>query len=303
MRSSTTGTPVEPAGEAPQTGPRVAFQGELGAFSEEAVREYFGAEAVPVPRREFRDLGVAVLSGEADFGMLPIENSLAGSVLAAHDVLLGSELEVIGEVVRPIRLCLLSVSDASLDTVRRALSHPVALGQCTRFLMGHPGIEAAVVYDTAGAARDVAEKGDPAVAAIAARGAADRYGLTILVEGIQDRDDNQTRFLVVTRPGTPRPTARGGSGPPKTALEVETENKPGALVETLLPFASRGLNLTKLESRPGAEPWTYRFFLEFQADAEDPAARAALAEVAGRAKRLRVLGSFPSAAGNLARGM
>jgi len=276
---------------------RVAFQGELGAFSEEAVREFFGADAVPVPRREFRDLGAAVLSGEADFGMLPIENSLAGSVLPAHDVLLGSELEVVGEVIRPIRLCLLSVAAASLDSVRRVLSHPVALAQCTRYLMGHPEMEALAVYDTAGAAREVAEKGDPGLGAIAGRGAAGRYGLALLAEEIQDRDDNQTRFLVVARPGSPAPPRPTSAGPIKTALEVETENQPGALVEVLLPFARRGLNLCKLESRPGAQPWTYRFFLEFHADARDPEAREALAEIAQRARKLRVLGSFPSAAG------
>ena len=274
--------------------PRVAFQGELGAFSEEAVREYFGPEAVPLPRREFRDLGDAVTAGEADYGMLPIENTLAGSVLAAHDVLLASDLQVVGEVIRPIRHCLLAVRGATLEGVRRVLSHPVALAQCTRYLMAHPAMEAVAVYDTAGAAREVAEREDRTVAAIAAEGAAGRYGLAILDRDVQDRHDNQTRFLVVAKPGAEAPAGRGKGGPPKTALEVETENRPGALVDVLLPFASRGVNLTKLESRPGAQPWTYRFFLELQADAgEEPAARA-LDEVRARAKRLRVLGSFPS---------
>jgi prephenate dehydratase len=274
---------------------RIAFQGELGAFSEEAVREFFGADAIPLPCREFRDLGSAVLSGEADFGMLPIENTLAGSVLAAHDVLLGSDLEVVGEVIRPIRLCLLAAAGATLATVRRVLSHPVALAQCTRFLIERGSLEAIAVYDTAGAAREVAEKADPVVGAIAARGAAERYGLEILAEEIQDRDDNQTRFLVLARPGGARPVRRSAGGPTKTALEVETENRPGALVEVLLPFARRGVNLSKLESRPGGEPWTYRFFLELAADARDPSAREALEEIGRAARRLRVLGSFPSA--------
>lgn len=275
--------------------PRVAFQGELGAFSEEAVLEFFGGRAVPLPRRGFKDLGAAVLSGEAEYGMLPIENSLAGSVLPAHDVLLSSDLHVVGEVIRPIRHCLLAVPGATLEGLRRVLSHPVALAQCTRFLERHAAIEALAVYDTAGAAREVAERGDSAVAAIAGRSAAERYGLIVLAEDLQDRDDNQTRFLVVTRPGTaPPPAIPATPGPPKTALAVETENLPGALVHVLLPFAERGINLTKLESRPGEQPWTYRFFLEFQADARETAAREALEVVERRATRLRVLGSFPS---------
>lgn len=272
---------------------RVAFQGELGAFSEEAVQEFFAGAAEPLPRREFRDLGEAVLSGEADYGMLPIENTLAGSVLAAHDVLLASELTVVGEIIRPIRHCLLGLPSASLSHVRRALSHPVALAQCTRFLLAHPEIEAVAAYDTAGAAREVAGRADPTLAAIAGRNAGTRYGLAVLAEDVQDRADNQTRFLVVARPGSP-PPPRPRGGRPKTALAVETENRPGALVHVLLPFADRGINLTKLESRPGAEPWTYRFFLEFQADASEPAAQSALEEIGRRAARIRVLGSFPS---------
>ena len=278
--------------------PTVAFQGELGAFSEEAVETFFRGYAVPLPRREFRDLAASVVAGEADFGMLPVENSVAGSVLPAHDVLLSSELAVVGEVIRPIRHFLLGVPGATLDAVTRVISHPVALAQCTRFLAEHPSFEAVAVYDTAGAARDVAGRGDPAVAAVAARGAARRYGLAVLAEDLQDRRDNQTRFLVVTHPGRVLPRGAGGDGPIKTALVVETENRPGALVEVLLPFAERGINLTKLESRPGERPWTYRFFLELQADAGEAPAAEALAEIGRRAGALRVLGSFPSWTGD-----
>ncbi|HWV56557.1 MAG TPA: prephenate dehydratase [Longimicrobiales bacterium] len=271
----------------------VAFQGELGAFSEEAVRRFFGAAADPVPRREFREVGRAVVQGEVDYGLLPIENTLAGSVVGSYDVLATEPLEVIGEVIVPIHHCLLGLPGAKLSEIRRVLSHPVALAQCTRFLMAHPEMDAVAVYDTAGAARDVAERGDPREAAIAGRGAADRYGLEILVENIEDRDDNQTRFLVVSTggrrlpPGLERPDS-----PRKTALLVETDNQPGALVQVLLPFANRGVNLAKLESRPGAEPWTYRFFVEIETDAAAPQARDALAEVQRRATSLRVLGSY-----------
>lgn len=182
---------------------RVAFQGEPGAFSEEAVREYFGTEAVPVPCREFRHVGEAVRAGETEYALLPIENTLVGAVVGSYDVLAGGELEVIGEVIRPIRHFLLGVPGAVLAGVRRVLSHPVALAQCTHFLAAHPEIEAVAVHDTAGAAREVAERGDPTIAAIAPRGAADRYGLEPIAGDLQDRSDNQTRFLALVRRETP----------------------------------------------------------------------------------------------------
>ncbi|MBI4409333.1 MAG: prephenate dehydratase [Gemmatimonadetes bacterium] len=273
---------------------RVAFQGELGAFSEDAVRALFGEAAEPVPRREFREVGVAVVAGEVEYGLLPIENTLAGSVVTSYDVLAAEPLRVIGEVIVPIHHCVLGLPGSRLAGVRRVLSHPVALAQCTRFLLEHPEIEALAVYDTAGAAREVAERRDASVAAIAGRRAADRYALEILAHDIEDRPDNQTRFLAVVRQEhLPAPAGADPGAARKTALLVETENVPGALVHVLLPFASRGINLSKLESRPGAEPWTYRFFMELEADAGTAAAREALAEVSRRATSLRVLGSYP----------
>jgi len=165
--------------------------------------------------------------------------------------------------------------------------------QCSGRLIKHPSIEAVAVYDTAGAARDVARTGDRTVAAIAGQAAAQRYGLDILASNIEDRPDNQTRFLVVARAGTVPPAeAARTEGQKKTALLVETDNTPGSLVQALLPFANRGINLSKLESRPGAAPWTYRFFMEIEADAEAPDTQEALAEVRRRASALRILGSF-----------
>lgn len=269
--------------------PRVAFQGELGAFSEEAVRAWFAGGAEPVPYREFKEVGEAVAKGAVDFGLLPVENSLAGTVTAAYDVLGRPELVVIGEVVRPVRHCLLGPAGAALEDVRRVLSHPVALAQCTRFLSAHPEIEAVAFYDTAGAAKEVAEMGHPGLAAIAARGAADRYGLDVLAEDIQDRSDNQTRFLVVGRQGE----AAAPPDPDKLALVVTTENRPGALVQVLTAFAKRGINLSKLESRPGDEPWTYRFFVELETGAGEGVAEA-LEEVRAVASGLRVLGRYRS---------
>ncbi|HEX7089081.1 MAG TPA: prephenate dehydratase [Longimicrobiales bacterium] len=273
---------------------RVAFQGELGAYSEEAARRFFAEPIEPVPCREFREVGAAVARGAVPYGLLPIENTLAGSVVASYDVLAGETLEVLGEVIVPIHHCLLGVPGTGVDRIVRVLSHPVALAQCSRFLLEHPSIEAVAIYDTAGAAREVASSADPCIGAIAGRGAAERYGLVVLAENIEDRPDNQTRFLVVARPGTALPgPPRGASSDRKTALLVETENRPGALVQVLLPFANRGINLSKLESRPAAVPWTYRFFMELEADAAGEEAKEALEEVRRRAAALRILGSFP----------
>jgi prephenate dehydratase len=273
---------------------RVAFQGELGAFSEEAVHRLFGEDVVPVPCRDFAEVGRAVTSGEVDFGVLPIENSLAGSVIGSYDVLAGGELRIVGEVITPIHHCILGLPGATLESLRRIISHPVALAQCTRALRGLAHVEAVAVYDTAGAARDVSVEGDPTVAAIAGARAAGRYGLEILAHDIEDRDDNQTRFLAVISVGDPvRSPSHPGTGTMKTALLLEVSNEPGALLRILAPFANRGLNLSKLESRPAGEPWSYRFFLEFDADAADPNATAALDEIRSVTLRLLVLGSYP----------
>ncbi len=274
----------------------VAFQGELGAFSEEAVRRFFGEQVEPIPRREFLDVGRVVVRGEVEYGVLPVENTLAGSVVASYDVLASEDLVVVGEVITPIHHCVLGVPGATLETLTRILSHPVALAQCTRFLQGRAGVEAVAVYDTAGAAKEVAARGDPALGALAGRRAAERYGLEILAADVEDRGDNQTRFLVIARRGEGGPPPVPGKGhrqAMKTSLLVETANTPGALVRVLAPFAARGINLSKLESRPTGEPWTYRFFIELDADALDPAAEEALAEVERHASSLRVLGSYP----------
>ena len=288
-------SPTAPRGD---DSPRVAFQGELGAFSEEAVHRFFGEGAIPVPCREFADVGRAVREGTVDLGILPIENSLAGSVVGSYDVLAGGDLEIIGEVITPIHHCILGVPGASLHDIRRILSHPVALAQCTRKLRSMKGVESIAVYDTAGAAKEVADFGDSTRAAIAGRRAAERYGLVVLAADVEDRHDNQTRFLVVlpanAGPEDPRRSLRPTSvGSPKTALLIETANTPGALLRVLSPFADRGINLSKLESRPAGEPWSYRFFMELDAAAEADSTTAALREAAATSHSLRVLGSYP----------
>lgn len=270
----------------------IAFQGELGAYSEEAILGVFGEDVIPHPCREFHGVGEAVATGASELGLLPIENSLAGSVIPSFDVLAGRELTVLGEVVIPIHHCVLGLPGAELDALSRIISHPVALAQCTRFLRSRD-VDAVAVYDTAGAARLVSESGDLGVAAIAGRAAADRYGLQLLAEDVEDRHDNQTRFLVVGRPGSRLPGAVASDGPSKALLILETENRPGALLRVLHSFAEHALNLSKIESRPGDEPWTYRFFLEVEAGGADAALRAALDDVERVALRIRFLGSYP----------
>jgi prephenate dehydratase/chorismate mutase len=274
---------------------RVAFQGEHGAFTEGAAQAWFGDDVETLPRHEFRDVVTAVQSGEALYGVLPVENSLYGSVGAALDALLETDLEIVGEVIRPIRMCLLGVPGATVEGVKKVFSQPPALGQIQRFLASRPDIEAVAVHDTAGAARMVGESGDRSTAAIASETAARHYGLTVLARDIQDRADNSTRFYVVTSP------ERVGNVPelkaPKSLVVFETGDRPGALVEVLQAFARRGLNLSRLESRPGRLPWTYRFVAEVMADMRTGEGAVGLDDVRSRAMTVVVRGPFGAAAG------
>ena len=267
---------------------RIAFQGELGAFSEEAIRN-IDAHAVAVPCREFIDVAQAVENGDVDAGMLPIENTLAGSVVGSYDALqtCGS-LQVVAETVVEIHHCVMAPRGALLDALTMVESHPVALAQCTRWLRAHPSIAARAAYDTAGAARDVAARGDVHAAAIAGRHAAARYDLEILASDIEDRSDNQTRFLMIARNSPPleRDTLA------RTALLITTPNVPGALLRVLEPLARNRINMSKLESRPAEEPWHYRFFLELDHPAGDPGLDTAIVQLREATESLRVLGTY-----------
>jgi prephenate dehydratase len=221
-------------------------------------------------------------------------------VQGSHDVLAEGGLTIVGEIVIAIRLFLLGVPGAREDQLRRILSHPVALAQCTRYLRAHPRAEAVAVHDTAGAAQEVARVGDREVAAISPRGAAERYGLAVLASDLQDRSDNQTRFYVVCREeALADRLTPPAEGPYRTVVLLELQDRPGALLSVLQPFASRGIDLSRIESRPARTPWRYRFLLELRVNAEDPAARDALAEARDVTTVLRVLGSFPLAASTL----
>jgi prephenate dehydratase len=268
---------------------RASFQGALGAFSEDAVRLLL-PDAEPVPRVTFDAVVQAVESGDDAYGVVAVENTLAGAVAEAYDALERGRVAAIAEAVLPIRHCLLGVPGSTLADVREARSHPVALAQCRGFFAAHPSIRAQAVFDTAGAAQQVAEAGDQGLAAIASRRAGERYGLAVLAEDLQDRSDNQTRFYLIVREGAAR---RDGDGPFKTACVAELENRPGALHELLGVFAERGLDLTHVASRPGASPWTYRFIVEFGHATRSEAAGAI--EAAGQlSTRFRVLGTFPA---------
>ncbi len=179
---------------------RVAFQGEPGAFGEDAIMKFFGsAHVVMVPERQFADVVAVVEDGRADYAVLPVENTIAGAVVEAERALAGSALRTTGDIIVSVKQCLLAVPGARLDDLTKVLSHPVALAQCTAFLAAHPRLKPFPSFDTAGAAREVATAGDKEMAAIAGRRAAELYTLDVLAEGIQDCADNETRFVIVAR--------------------------------------------------------------------------------------------------------
>jgi prephenate dehydratase len=267
---------------------RTSFQGALGAFSEEAVR-ILTPESEPMPRPSFEAVVRAVESGEDERGVVAVENTLAGAVAEAYDALEAGDVAVVGEVAIPIRHCLLALKGATIARLREARTHPVALSQCKAFFARHPAIRPQAVYDTAGAAAEVAAGQDLSVAAIASRRAGERYGLEILQADLQDRDDNQTRFYLIGK----EPRKGASQGPLKTACVAELEHKPGSLHRLLGVFAERGLDLSHVASRPAASPWTYRFILEFGSRTADEA-REAIAAAQALSARLRVLGTFPA---------
>ena len=269
---------------------RIAFQGELGAYSEEALL-LLHPGALSQPHREFRDVARAVREGRADLGILPIENSLVGSIATNFDLIAESGLAIVGEVVSAVHHCLLGVPGAKRGGLRRVLSHPVALAQCERFLGALGGeVEVMAFYDTAGAAAEVARRGDPSLAAIAGLLAAGRYGLAVLAERVEDEPHNQTRFLAVAREPAPPPAGV----PAKTTLRLKLPHRPGTLAHALAAFAAAGLNLTKLESRPDrTTPWEYLFYLDVEARAADGAMAAALRDLEAQGAVVMVLGSYP----------
>lgn len=268
---------------------KVAYQGEPGAYSERAVRALF-PRAEPLPCDSVRLAFSRVTSGEAAFGVVPLENSQAGSVNETYDLLLHTSLlRIVGEAMVRVDHALLGVPGARLEEVRRAHSHWQALAQAEEFL-ATLRIEPVPAHDTAGAARLVAERGSREDAAIASVDAGGRAGLSVLAERIQTEKENLTKFAAI---GASDP----GLGPPdKTSLVMAVRDEPGSLLSSLQPFARRRINLHKLESRPRrGKPFEYVFYVDLMAPADDPEVAAAFEEVAQHTSLLRVLGSYASA--------
>lgn len=285
---STIEPPATPA--APASGPgNVAIQGELGSFSHAAACLALGADVQVLPQASFDALFAAVLCGQATRGLVPVENTLAGTIHENYDRLRQQPVHVVGETQIHVEQCLIARPGASLASIRRVASHPVALAQCRRFFAAHPNIEPVPVYDTAGSVRDIMQGGLQSQAAIASRLAAEIYGARVLAAGIQDDVWNITRFLLVSAQAQDIPEAD------KTSLAFRLPQAPGTLHRALSCFAQRGLDLTKIESRPlPGPPWDYVFYLDVLG-APEGALAGALAELQGFSYELRVLGSYRQA--------
>jgi prephenate dehydratase len=277
---------------------RIAFAGERGSFAEDAVVAYApGTEAWPVPG--FREVFEGVSGGDGfAAGMLPIENLVNGTVREVYDLLLEHELEIVGEVIVPVRLCLAALPGESVESIERVYSHIQALGQAEAFLRSRPW-QLLTTYNTAGSGRMIAERQEAGAAAVLSPRAAALFGLEVLVGDIQTEPRNRTRFLVVTRPGEGPPAevaAPVEDRPRRTTLAMTVENRPGSLHECLGVLKAHGLNMDKLESRPSrVRAWEYVFWIDTDADLRDPEVRAAFRELAAVSSTLRILGSYAKA--------
>jgi len=267
----------------------IAFQGEAGAYSQEAIYETFGAETQTLACPTFVEIFRAVEAGRADLGMLPIENSTAGAINQSYDLLLDYDLKITREVIFRVRHALMAVPGVATANIQRVYSHPQALAQCERFIAAR-GWEPLVAYDTAGAAKLLAASRETDAGAIASETAARLYGLEILARGVEDLSHNYTRFFVIGHTEVPRAEKS------KTSIVLATQHIPGALYACLGQFASRGINLTKLESRPDRRrPWHYVFYLDFEGHHDDAPCRDALLGLLTQSSFLKVLGSYPAA--------
>jgi len=270
-------------------GVRVAFQGEIGAYSEEAAFQFFGSSIQIKPCESLDNVFKAVEQDEVPFGVVPAENSLEGSISQVYDLLLDSSLKVCGEIELRVVHCLIGVPEARLDLVKRVYSHPQALGQCKTFLR-HLNCELIPTYDTAGSVKMIKERGTTDGGAIASARAAEIYGMKILARGIEDNPNNFTRFFILSKHDSPP------SGNDKTSIVFSVKHKPGALYESLKELAIRNINLTKIESRPTRQkPWEYNFYLDFEGHREDDLFRQALASLERTSLFVKVLGSYPKA--------
>jgi prephenate dehydratase len=269
---------------------RIAFQGERGAFSEEAAVKLLGEDIQLVPRTTFEALYSSIKDRVADYILAPIENSLAGSVHRSYDLLISSGLHIQAEVVIPIAHYLIGVPGATFERITQVSSHPVALAQCERFFASHPNIKRVATDDTAGSVREVMAAGDPTKAGIASKRATKVYGAAILREHLEDHPENYTRFLLLAT------SAEIAENADKLSLVLHLAHKPGSLCSALGAFANRNLNLLKIESRPiPGTPWSYCFYLDLQASLNHPETRVALEELKRFTDSVKVLGCYPQA--------
>ena len=276
---------------------RAAFQGEFGAFSQVAALQLLGDDCVPVPFQSFEDVFVSVVNGKCQCAVIPIENTLHGSVHDNYDHLLKYDLTIQGETFVRVVHNLIAPPGVKFSNIQRVYSHPVALNQCRRFFEENPQIKKTPFYDTAGSVKMVMEQGLTDAGAIASAQAAPIYGAKILRRSIEDDRENFTRFFLLERPKRARRTAtakeRNATGF-KTTVVFTTKNQPGALFRSLSAFALRDINLTKIESRPlRGKPWEYLFYLDFIGHVDDTVCRNALSHLAELADMLRVLGCYP----------
>src|SRR5262249_25910450 len=272
----------------------IAYAGEPGAFAEDAVNAAFGDDTARQPVGGFRQVFEAVSSGAASAGVLPIENVVNGSVREVYDPLLEFDLRITREIVVPVELCLAALPGRSIDDIERVYSHLQALGQAERFLRTRPWA-LLTTYNTAGAGRFIVDQGDAVAAAVLSPRAARVFGLGILAESIQDVVANRTRFIVAEPPAAV-PEATDDS-PFRTTIAFGVRNEPGTLLAVLQVFAARGINMSKLESRPSrAVAWEYVFWADLDAHAEAETCAAAIAELTRVATMVRVLGTYPKAA-------
>ena len=270
---------------------RVAFQGERGAFSEEAAVKLLGGEVRLVPLPTFEAAFGAIAKGTADYILAPIENSLAGPVHRSFDLLVESALTIVGEVIIRVEHNLIGPPGGRLEEVAIVESHPVALAQCEEFFSARPFLKRIATGDTAGSVREIVQAGDRTRAAIASKRAAEIYGGQILREHLEDDPENYTRFLLLA-PATEEAPEKAD----KLSLVFRLAHLPGALYHALEPFARRNINLMKIESQPvRGLPWQYRFYLDLQATTRDPEVAGALAELEKLAVDVRILGSYISA--------
>lgn len=266
----------------------IAFQGERGSFSEEAARKFFGADIAPEPKRTFPEVFAAVESGAATFGVIPVENSLVGSIHQNYDLLLRHNLKIIGEQNQRIVHHLIANPGVSLDQLTSVHSHPVALDQCKEYLQKHPKLTVTVEYDTAGSVKLIREHKMLKAGAIAGSYAAELYEVAILASAIQDEPDNYTRFLILSQ----KPAERSEKS--KTSIVFALKNIPGVLFKALSVFALRDLDLTKIESRPlRKKAWEYYFYLDFVGHIDDEAAQNAITHLREITTFLKILGSYP----------